>query len=96
VGTVETVQVDIECGDRTIDGQRSTARYRLVGDRRDSANQEYAGIAGEVEYILETVRRSFNEWEVVSSDPVALVLNNSNSRMSLNVELERIGRNTVQ
>jgi len=96
VGTVETVQVDIECGDRTINGQRSSARYRLVGDRRDSANQEYSGIAGEVLRILETVRRDYEEWEKVAVDPVALILNNSNARMSLNVELEIIGRNTVQ
>jgi len=96
VGTVETVQVDIECGDRTIDGQRSSAALRLVGDRTDSDEKKYTGIAGEVERILETVRKEYQEWEVVDTEPVALVLGNSNARMSLNVELEVIGRNTVQ
>jgi hypothetical protein len=94
VNTVETVQIDIECADRTINGERSSARVRMVGDRRDDDTQDYAGIKGEVQYILENERRGFDEWDVVRIDPVAVILKNSNARVSLNVELERISRNT--
>jgi hypothetical protein len=66
----------------------------MVGDRRDPDNQEYTGLWGEVTYILEGVRRRYDEWDVVSQDPVAIVLENSNARVSLNVELERIARST--
>lgn len=94
VGTTETVQLDIECADRNIDGVRTSARERMVGDRRDPTNQEYTGLWGEATYILEGVRRRYEEWDVVRQDPVAIVLENSNARVSLNVELERIARNT--
>jgi len=94
VGTTETVQLDIECADRNIDGERTSARERMVGDRRDPDNQEYTGLWGEVTYILEGVRRRYDEWDVVRQDPVAILLENSNARVSLNVELERIARNT--
>jgi hypothetical protein len=96
VRTTETVQIDIECADRTINGERSSARIRMVGDRRNDSNDKYAGIKGEVQYILENERRGFAEWDVVSIDPVAVILKNSNARVSLNVELERIARNTPQ
>ncbi len=96
VNTVETVQIDIECADRTINGERSSARVRMVGDRRDDATQDYAGIKGEVQYILENKRRGLDEWDIVSIDPVAVILQNSNARVSLNVELETIARNTPQ
>ena len=94
VGTTETVQIDIECADRTVDGQRTSARYRMVGDRRDGENEAYSGLWGEVDYILEGERRGLEEWDVTRQDPVAIILDNSNARVSINVELERIARNT--
>jgi len=56
----------------------------------------YPGLLGEVLYILELVRRGYEEWDVVRSPRViGATLKNSSARMSLDVELEHISRNTV-
>lgn len=100
---VETVQIDIEVTDRTdpATGERTYARDRLVGDRGDPAfptdeTAPYPGIAGEVKYILETVRRGLEEWDVVGADMVNMYLGNSDASISYSVDLEHIAANTVQ
>lgn len=100
--TVETVQVDIECTDRTdpTTGERLNARRRLVGDRDDAnfpsdEDAPYPGLLGETVYVLEEVRRRFEEWDVARMDVINLYLGNSNASASLNVELEHIAQDTV-
>lgn len=100
VNELETVQVDIALTDRTdqATGERLSARDRMVGDRDSLASTTdppYGGISGEVQYILETVRRGLDEWEKVSASPVDYYLGNSNADVSWSVELEIIARNTV-
>lgn len=128
VEQVETVQVDIECSDRTDPetGERLFARERMVGSREDETDLAgagftlggasgatlggddggtlgtqndavaYPGLLGEVLYILELVRRGYEEWDVVRSPRVVgATLKNSSARMSLDVQLEHTARNTV-
>jgi hypothetical protein len=104
VNEVETVQIDIELTDRTdhtlaAGDQRLSAKDRMVGDRDDLASAEdppYPGIAGETQYLLETIRRGLDEWDKVSHTYGQYYLGNSNADVSFDVELERIARNTVQ
>lgn len=104
VNEVETVQIDISLTDRTDHAlpagqQRLSAKDRMIGDRddlADAADPPYPGIAGEVKYLLETIRRGFKEWDTVSHTPAQWTLGNSNADVSYSVELERIARNTVQ
>lgn len=122
--SIETVQIDIECSDRTDQstGERLFARERMVGTREeqlqaygftlggadgatvgeddggtlgDDEEVAYPGLLGETIYILETIRRGFLEWDKVSYTVVGATLKNSSARMSLNVELEQLARNTV-
>jgi len=97
---VESVQIDIELTDRTDPdtGERLIARDRMVGERSGVAtlgDPPYPGILGETLYILETVRRGFEEYDTVSYNPIRVLLNNSNADVSLSVELEQIATNTV-
>lgn len=100
---IETVQIDIDATDRTdpSTGERVYARERMVGDR-DSAgfptdeSAPYPGLFGETMYILETVRRGMDEWDVARTDVVNTFLQNSEATMSLSVDLEHIAANTVQ
>jgi hypothetical protein len=104
VNEVETVQIDIELADRTDHATASDARLdadeRLVGRRTYTATsgegEDYRGILGEVRYILETVRRGYEEWDTVSHTLGDLQILNSTADASVTVELERIARNTVQ
>lgn len=99
---LESVQIDIEITDRTDEstGERLFARERMVGDR-DAAgfptdqSAPYPGLLGEVVYLLETIRRDFEEWDVTRMQPVNVILENSNATVSLDVELEHISANTV-
>jgi len=99
--TVEEVQIDVECADRTDPdtGERLYARDCLVGDRDDAGFQyndggPYPGVFGEVVYVLEAVRRDFEEWDVARMDVINTYFGNSNANMSLSVELEHIAANT--
>ena len=96
----ETVQIDISVTDRTDSvGERTLARTRIVGDRDAVAatgEPPYPGIYGEVIYVLETVRRGFDEYDTVSYEPIRTMLNNSSADVSLSVDLEQIATNTVQ
>jgi len=97
----ETVQVDIELTDRTDQstGERLSARDRMVSKRGNLASVSeppYPGILGEAKYVLEEKRRGYREWDTVSVEPVNVYLGNSNANVSLNVELERIAKDTVQ
>lgn len=56
----------------------------------------YAGVFGEVKYILETVRRGLDEWDKVSHTVIGGTLKNSDATMRVNVELEQLAENTVQ
>jgi len=97
---VETVQIDISVTDRTDSvGERTLARTRIVGDRdgvADTSEPPYPGIYGEVIYILEEVRRGFDEYDTVDYEPIRTMLNNSSADVSLSVDLEQIATNTVQ
>jgi len=99
---VETVQVDISITDRTDHttdpSDRLLARERMVGDRDDVADTSeppYPGISGEVQFILEGVRRGLDEWDRVDYTPVRATLGNSNADVSWNVDLIRLAANTV-
>lgn len=100
--TVEEVQVDIEVTDRTDQdsGERLYARERMVGDRGDAAFPDseesgpYPGVLGEAVYVLEAVRRGFEEWDVSRVDVLSLYLGNSDASASLSVELEHLASNT--
>ena len=101
---VETVQIDIQLTDRTDHSkpqgdQRLPAKERAVGDRGSVATlgePPYPGVVGEVQYILEKVRRGFDQYDTVSYDPLRVLLNNSNADVSFTVELEQIATNTVR
>lgn len=100
---VETVQIDIDTTDRTDPGtgERLSARERMVGDRDSPGfptdeDAPYPGLFGECVYILETVRRGMDEWDVARTDVVNTALYNSEATMSLSVDLEHIAANTVQ
>jgi len=100
-GVIDVVQIDIEVTDRTdaTTGERLLARNRMVGERDKVAEPDdppYPGIAGEVRYTLETVRRGFAEYDKVSYEPIRTMLNNSSADVSLSVDLEQIATNTVQ
>lgn len=103
VQELEWVQIDISLTDRTDHSlapadQRLSAKERMVGLRGDLADVSqppYGGIAGEVYYHLETVRRGLSEWEKVSTDMVNWYLGNSNANVSFMVELEIMARSTV-
>lgn len=101
-GTIEPVQIDVECTDRTDPetGERLLARDLMVGDRAGGAfpptrTAPYPGLAGEVKYLLEDIRRGFTEWDKVSHEPNAIHLGNSNARVGFQVELEIIAMNTA-
>lgn len=104
VNEVETVQVDISLTDRTdhslaAGNQRLSAKDRMVGDRDDLASTSdppYPGIAGEVQYLLETIRRGLDEWDTVTATPATWRLGTANADVAWTVELETIARNTVQ
>jgi hypothetical protein len=98
---VETIQIDIELTDRTdqTTDTRLSARDRMVSERgslADLAEPPYPGILGEVKYVLETVRRGFDEYDTVSHNIINHYLGNSNANASFSVELERIAAPTVQ
>lgn len=100
--TIETVQIDIDATDRTDPntGERLNASTRLVGDRTDpnfpsDESAPYPGIFGETMYVLEEIRRDFEEWDVVRMQPVNIFLGNSNANISLDVQLEHVATNTV-
>ena len=99
---VETVQIDISITDRTDHttdpATRLVARDRMVGDRDDLASTTdppYPGISGEVQYILETVRRGLDEWDRVNYSPIDYNLGNSNADVAWNVDLIQLAANTV-
>jgi len=99
---VETVQIDISVTDRTDHdtdpASRLIARERMVGSRDDLASTTdppYPGISGEVQYILESVRRGLDEWDRVNYSPVKYTLGNSNADVSWNVDLIQLAANTV-
>jgi len=99
---VETVQIDIDIADRTQHGvsppNRSGARARMVGDRADLASTSdppYGGLSGEVQFILEGVRRGLDEWERVDYTPVGATLKNSNATVRWSVDLVQLAANTV-
>lgn len=99
---VETVQVDISVTDRTDHttdpADRLVARERMVGDRDSLASTTdppYPGISGEVQYILEGVRRGLDEWDRVDYSPVGVTLGNSNADVRWNVDLIQLAANTV-
>lgn len=101
-GTTEAVRIDVEVSDRTHPdtGERVYANAALVGDRDDAnfpSNREppYPGIAGEVKYLLEDVRKGFEEWDRVSHDVRLVHMGNSNARAHFHVELEIIAENTA-
>ncbi len=98
----ETVQVDISITDRTDHStdpaDRLLARERMVGDRdglASTSDPPYPGISGEVQYILEGVRRGLDEWDRVEYDPIDFNLGNSNADVRWNVDLIRLAANTV-
>ena len=100
--TVETVQVDISITDRTDHStdpaDRLLARERMVGDRdalASTTDPPYPGIAGEVQYILESVRRGLDEWDRVDYEPIDFSLGNSNADVRWTVDLIRLAANTV-
>jgi len=98
---VETVQIDVDLTDRTdtATSERLSARERMVSDRgslADLLEPPYPGILGEVKYVLETVRRGYEEYDTVSTDFQNVYLGNSNASVSVVVELEIIAKNTVQ
>lgn len=100
---VEEVQIDIDVTDRTDPdtGERLSARNRLVGDRSEPGfpsdeSGPYPGVSGEVQYLLETVRRGLDEWDVARMGVVNVHLGNSEASISWSVELEHIAANTVQ
>lgn len=103
VNLIESVQLDISLTDRSdhslaAGNQRLSARERMTGLRGDLASTEsppYGGIAGEMQYLLESTRKGLSEWDRVSFTPVNWFLGNSNADVSLSVELERIAANTV-
>jgi len=77
---------------------RLLARERMVGDRDDLASTSdppYPGIAGEVQYILESVRRGLDEWDRVEYDPIDFNLGNSNADVRWSVDLIRLAVNAV-
>jgi len=98
----ETVQIDIEVADRTDQSttppERLLARDRMIGER-DSvvslSEPPYGGIAGEVRYLLETVRRGIDEWDRVETTPVGMTLENSNATVRYQVTLTELASNTV-
>lgn len=99
---VETVQIDIEATDRTDPdtGERLSAKDRLVGDRDDAnfptdESPPYPGLLGEVVYLLETIRRDFEEWDVARMDVLNLFLGNSDASAAVSVDLEHIAQDTV-
>ena len=101
-GTVETVQIDVETTDRTDPEthERLDATTLLRGDRSDpdfptDRSPPYPGIAGEVKYLLEDIRRGHAEWDKVSHDIMSLTLENSNARAVFTVDMEIIAENTV-
>lgn len=99
---VQGIQVDIDLTDRTDPdtGERITARERMIGNRDTPSfageDPPYPGILGEVKYILETVRRGYEEYDKVSVTPISATLKNSDATVRLDVELEIIAKNTVQ
>lgn len=99
----EGVQIDIETTDRTdpSTGERLSARTRMVGNRDGTGfpadeKPPYPGIFGEVLYLLEEIRRSFEEWDVARVQPLTVLLKNSNASVSIDVQLEHLAKNTVQ
>lgn len=99
--TVENVQVDIDLTDRTDPdtGERLVARERMVGDRDHvtfSGDYPYPGVAGEVIYILETVRRGLDEWDKVTHTLIGGTLKNSDATVRIHVELEQLAHETAQ
>jgi len=99
----ETVQIDIVLTDYTDNTvsppERLSARARMVGDRGDLASfsdPPYGGIAGEVQYILETVRRGLDEWDRVDFDYAGWTLKNSDATVRVRAELTQLAANTVQ
>lgn len=100
--TVENVQIDFDLTNRNnLDtGERLNARDRLVGDRDSGgfptdSDPPYPGILGETLYVLETVRRNFEEWDVSRIQPLTIFLGNSDASASIDVELEHIATTTV-
>lgn len=102
VQTRENLQIDIECTNRNDPdtGERLSARTRMVGDR-DAAGfptdetPPYPGLLGETVYLLESIRRDFEEWDVTRIQPLTIYLRNSNANASIDVELEHVAKNTV-
>jgi len=101
---VETVQIDIEVTDRNDDvGNRTLARTRMFGDINDPALAElgkppYIGISGEVQYILETVRRGVERYpyDKITYDEIKNKTLNSSSTVKYTVDLIQLAKNTVK
>ena len=99
---VETVQIDVEAADRTDQSTtpptRRVARDRMLGDRAALASTSeppYGGLAGEVQFLLETVRRGLDEWDRVDYTLVGMTLQNSNATVRFSVDLTQLAANTV-
>lgn len=99
---VETVQIDIDLTDRTdhttSPPTRLSARDRMTGDRAalaDTGDPPYGGISGEVQFILEGIRRGFNEWDRVDYTFTNSTLGNSNATVRYQVDLIQLASNTV-
>jgi hypothetical protein len=100
--TTETIQIDLETVDRRdpSDDTRARARERMVGDRDDAGfpsdeSPPYPGILGETLYLLEDVRRNFNEWDVARIQPLTVNLKHSECVVRLEVALEHVVTNVV-
>lgn len=99
---VEAVQVDIEMTDRTdpSTGERWVAKERMVGDRDShlsvgDSGPPYPGVFGEVNYLLENIRKGLDEWDVNRHTTLRLVLKNSNADAAIDVQMERIAATTA-
>lgn len=98
----ETVQIDIDITDRTDHTtdppERLSARDRMIGDRAalaSTAEPPYGGISGEVQFILESVRRGTDEWDRINYTPIGGTLGNSNATVRWHVDLVELASNTV-
>jgi len=97
---VETVQIDIDLVDRTdYDAtERLSAKERMVGTRAglaDTGDPPYGGIAGEVKYVLEELRRGFDEYQRVDYEPVNVSLDHADAFVAFSVDLHQLAANTV-
>lgn len=97
---VESVQIDIDLADRSEydPPKRVSAKERMIGTRDSVADLDeppYPGIFGEVKYVLETIRRGFDEFDIVRHQPLTMSLESSDAFVAIDVECERIAANTV-